>query len=345
VRTEVGMQVGTAPLLEQHRIFHSRDAEETRAFLHAKDYLFDLPPRQARALDTRLNGIYAGGLYIGYVHYGSVPVEFSPGRSRSDTWLQLPLRGHVDARIGSHSIALSPLRAAIASPRHERCRFMSSPDNARIQVALTQAALIEQLTALLGETPQAPLDFAPTLDLSTGYGQSLARYLLMAAIDLDQPGSVLRNPIMMSMFEQLITTGLLLSHPHNYTDALERRNRSIAPRDVKRAIEYLEDHLDAPVTLAHLVEVSGVPGRTLLKHFRDSKGVSPMRYLRNARLHRIRQELCAARPGESVTSIALRWGITHMGRFAVDYRRRFGESPSHTLRQQGGRAGSPQVRA
>jgi transcriptional regulator GlxA family with amidase domain len=139
---------------------------------------------------------------------------------------------------------------------------------------------------------------------------------------------------MMSRFEQLITTGLLLSHRHNYTAALRSRKGSIAPRDVKRAVDYLEAHIDAPVTLADLVEASGVPGSTLLKHFRDSKGVSPMRYLRNARFQHARQALMAAQPGESVTTIAMKCGFFHMGRFSVEYRERFGESPSETLRQR-----------
>ena len=34
----------------------------------------------------------------------------------------------------------------------------------------------------------------------------------------------------------------------------------------------------------------------------------------------------------SVTTVALRWGFDHFGRFSVDYRRMFGESPVMTLR-------------
>jgi transcriptional regulator GlxA family with amidase domain len=135
----------------------------------------------------------------------------------------------------------------------------------------------------------------------------------------------------MSRFEQFIMTRLLLSHPHTHSAALRRRERSIAPRDVMRAIDYLEAHLDAPVTLADLVEASGVPGRTLFKHFRDSRGTSPMRYLRAARLKKAREALLRAQPGERVSTIAMSWGFSHWGRFSVEYRKRFGESPSETL--------------
>ncbi len=145
---------------------------------------------------------------------------------------------------------------------------------------------------------------------------------------------MLLDPLTMGMFAQMIMTGLLLSHPHTYTEALRRRERPIAPRDIKRAIDYLEAHLDTPVTLPDLVAASGVAGRTLLQHFRDTQGVSPIRYLRNARFRKVREALARAQPGDSVTAIAMSWGFSHMGRFAVEYRRRFGESPSETLRQR-----------
>jgi transcriptional regulator GlxA family with amidase domain len=112
---------------------------------------------------------------------------------------------------------------------------------------------------------------------------------------------------------------------------LRRREKPIAPRDVKRAIDYMQGHLDVPIRLADVVQASGVPGRTLFKHFNDCRGLSPMRYLRNARLDHIREMLVRAQPEESVTEIAMQWGFTHMGRFSIEYRRRFGESPSETL--------------
>jgi AraC-like DNA-binding protein len=328
------MASAAAPLLERHRIFHSRDTEETRAFLRAKNYECDFRRHKAGELDTRLNGIYTSGLYLGYVQYGGLPVELSPALERNDYWIQLPIRGQLAALVGRESVDCDPKRAAIASPVHEKCRFVSNAGSARIQLALPRTALLDQLAALLGERPDRPLEFAPALDLTAGYGASLARHVLMAATDLDQPESVLSNPLTMRMFEQMIMTGLLLSHPQGYSDMLHRRARPIAPRDVKRTIDYIESHLDAPVMLVDLVAASGVPGRTLFQHFRDSKGVSPMRYVRNARFAKARDALMRAEPDDSVTAIAMALGFGHMGRFAVGYHRRFGETPSETLRQR-----------
>jgi AraC-like DNA-binding protein len=62
-----------------------------------------------------------------------------------------------------------------------------------------------------------------------------------------------------------------------------------------------------------------------------------MRYLRSARLARVREALIRADGAASVTDIAMGWGFSHLGRFAAEYRGQFGESPSETFRR--GRAG------
>jgi transcriptional regulator GlxA family with amidase domain len=59
-----------------------------------------------------------------------------------------------------------------------------------------------------------------------------------------------------------------------------------------------------------------------------------MRYLRNAGLDRVREELRRASAEESVTAIAMNWRFSHMGWFSRQYRDRFGESPSQTLRSR-----------
>ncbi|MGQ3029508.1 MAG: helix-turn-helix transcriptional regulator, partial [Ferrovibrionaceae bacterium] len=81
-------------------------------------------------------------------------------------------------------------------------------------------------------------------------------------------------------------------------------------------------------------EISGTSLRALQEGFRRFKGTTPMGYLRGVRLARVRAELTG--PGmadRSVTEIALRWGFTHLGRFAESYRAAYGETPSATLRQ------------
>jgi AraC-like DNA-binding protein len=318
-----------APLLECLSVFHSRDGDETGAFLGDIGFRFMVDGGRTRTpVDVRLNGAYFPNLWVGYTQYGA-PVTIATD-SRADYWIQLPVRGTVEATQGGHAIACDARTAAATSPTG--ARVIRAPEaSARIQLSLTGPGLMRQLAALLGDWPHEPLELAPAIDLTRGYGRSLAAQVALAVAEFEEQGGARWAAPVICQFEQLLMTRLLLEHPHNHSAALRRRERPIAPRSVKRAIDYIQAHLEAPITLAALVAVAGVPGRTLFHNFQAFKGASPMRYVRDQRFDRARRELLRAAPDATVTRVALRWGFAHLGRFAVDYRRRFGESPSDTL--------------
>ena len=86
-------------------------------------------------------------------------------------------------------------------------------------------------------------------------------------------------------------------------------------------------------TVADLAAIAGVSIRSLQQSFRRYVGIPPMTYLRDLRLARVHEHLREAEPTlHSVTDIAYRYGFTHMGRFAAEYRARYGLLPSETLR-------------
>jgi AraC-like DNA-binding protein len=47
-----------------------------------------------------------------------------------------------------------------------------------------------------------------------------------------------------------------------------------------------------------------------------------------------RKELLEGQDTDDVTVIAERWGFSHLGRFAGNYQKIFGEKPSQTLRRR-----------
>ena len=106
----------------------------------------------------------------------------------------------------------------------------------------------------------------------------------------------------------------------------------LAP-DLQRAAQYIDAHLDDLLTIGDVAAAAGVAGRTLHKHFHDEHGTSPMRYVRDCRFIQVRRALLQAGPQDSVTTIAVHWGFCHLGRFSVEYRKRYGETPSETLRR------------
>jgi AraC family ethanolamine operon transcriptional activator len=94
----------------------------------------------------------------------------------------------------------------------------------------------------------------------------------------------------------------------------------------------IDEHLDDGLTIEDLTSVADVSERTLRSVFLEYFGLPPMQYLLARRLHRVRNALQAGAPAvTTVTAVAAKFGFWHFGRFAGQYRRLFGESPSATL--------------
>ncbi|WP_137169014.1 helix-turn-helix domain-containing protein [Marinomonas sp. FW-1] len=97
------------------------------------------------------------------------------------------------------------------------------------------------------------------------------------------------------------------------------------------ARQFLDRHLDEPVTVTQLCEITNVSRRTLQYSFESILGVSPIQYLRISRLNGVRRSLVQAKSDQSVSDIAAQWGFWHLSQFAKDYKQLFGETPSKTL--------------
>ena len=111
------------------------------------------------------------------------------------------------------------------------------------------------------------------------------------------------------------------------------RARVRAPQIVHRLDAFLVEHLDEPINMARLCDVTGVSERSLRNACHAVCGTSPKRYLTRRRLEAVRLALAEARPGENtVTRIATEFGFFELGRFAGMYSSVFGEHPSDTLR-------------
>ena len=86
--------------------------------------------------------------------------------------------------------------------------------------------------------------------------------------------------------------------------------------------------------LTELAAIAGTSGRTLQRQFLTFVGKTPRAVLRDIGLECARRELLQGAPGVTIMDIALRCGFPHCGRFSIAYRRRYGETPSQTLKRQ-----------
>src|SRR5690242_19258152 len=106
------------------------------------------------------------------------------------------------------------------------------------------------------------------------------------------------------------------------------------PRSIRRALDAMRANIGHEWRVVELATAAGVSGRTLQRQFLRFLGKTPHALLRDIGFERARRDLLRGAPGTKVMEVALRAGFAHAGRFAVDYRRRYGETPSQTLSRQ-----------
>jgi len=130
--------------------------------------------------------------------------------------------------------------------------------------------------------------------------------------------------------EEFVTLILMAASDAEMFD--DRSASSARSKALKRALDYMNDRADEPVSIAEISSAAAVSWRTLHRSFKERFGVGPKTYFNRFRLGQVRSHLLKSGSGGSVADTANEWGFWHMGQFAKDYRRMFGELPSETLK-------------
>ena len=139
------------------------------------------------------------------------------------------------------------------------------------------------------------------------------------------------NPIIREEAFRTLAVATLQLFPNNTLDELEEREEHALPTSVRRALQYIDDHLESSVSIGDIAGAARLSVRGLQAAFRRQLETTPSDYLRRARLSAAHRALESAGPEATVQGIARHWGFAHAGRFASEYRRVFGEAPSATL--------------
>jgi AraC-like DNA-binding protein len=119
--------------------------------------------------------------------------------------------------------------------------------------------------------------------------------------------------------------------------ATERTSDSLAHRRHERIMRRFHTAIGGrsgeAVYIADLCAILSVPERTLRACCNESLGMGPKRYLLLRRMKLARQALRkGAAATTSVTEIAAKFGFWNFGRFAIEFKALYGETPSATLR-------------
>jgi transcriptional regulator GlxA family with amidase domain len=134
--------------------------------------------------------------------------------------------------------------------------------------------------------------------------------------------------------EDYLLTLLLHQHPHTYSAELAAPASAPVPGIVRRAESYMTENAATNFSIPDVAAALGVSMRSLQEGFRQWRDTTPNEFLRQTRLRLVREELLRSDESTDVTSVALRHGFTHLGRFSGYYQVAFGELPRVTLRRR-----------
>ena len=124
----------------------------------------------------------------------------------------------------------------------------------------------------------------------------------------------------------------LLAPVYVHSEARGPGRQAREHRAVDLACGFMQSQIDRALTLTEVEAVVGLSTRALQSAFVLQLGVSPMAWLKEQRLL-LAHHLIRSGGAESVSTAALASGLNHFGRFAVDFRARFGLTPQALSRE------------
>ena len=308
--------------------------EDLLASFGSRVFFNPVPPRQDAAFHWRSDIVVGSGVSVWRIQqsanwsYSCEPVE-------EDLTIAFLNSGFADMIVGTRHVERTPSIACVyAHPALRHCELRTNADGRFSTVALRfDAGLVAMMqTAMFGRAGVTSLDLTPTIDLATGAGRTLQQ--LAGTIVSGMHTQILsRSPKAMTLLTEAALRLIFESVPHRLTNRLDRLPPDVTPKHVRQAIDYMRANLHLPLTMIDIAGAIGVSDRTLQLVFRKFRETTPAAYLRKIRLDAVHAELSNSENRLPVTEVALKWGFTHMGRFAAQYRGTFGHYPSETARR------------
>jgi AraC-like DNA-binding protein len=285
-------------------------------------------PRAVHTLQMSLQAVRLPNVRLGDLRISTAMV-----RSSCYPWYAvcLPVSGRIRITSNGESAVVADARGAVVSPGRPVSVEYGSEDCEMKTLLFEPLGIERELAALLGHSAASPVDF--DLQLPDVAGTAFHRALELVQTEVQSPMGLTAVPSMAASLGRVVIAGLLMSHRSNYSDELSRPRGVEGPRAIRAAVALIDGRPTEIETVADIAKAVGLSVRALDEGFRRHVGMSPMAYLRQVRLARAHDELVAS-DGDLTTAtvVAYNWGFWNYGRFAAAYRRRYGCTPSETLR-------------
>lgn len=326
---------GVPPALEGHEVFYTEDTLEAAELIGKALGPNRLTPGEVGSRDfaASMHGVRLRDISLLYLDL-HIAAALDISRTGKYYAVHMPMNGRAVGTINGADFEANPIHALVTNP-DDKLEMRLDHDSPQLIIRIEQEALERYLMRLIGRSLSHRLAFAPDLDLTTHPANRWNGAIQLLHTEVFYANSLVHSGRGIGPIEELIMSSLLMVQESTYDSLLGATPTRPGRRPVRRALDYIEHHLSEPITMTDLADHTGASVRSIQQGFRDELGTTPMAYVRDRRMERARAELVDADPGDgkTVTGVAEHWGFNHLGGFAVLYRKRWGESPSETLRK------------
>lgn len=243
--------------------------------------------------------------------------------------LQIAHRGRATTSAEGSSTDINDRQFAV-TPAGCRSLMVCEAGHERLTLRLSEQALLQRMTALLGAKPKGEMTFEAAIPAAEPHAQSLSQLIRFLAQQLDSTASQMPAAVCREL-EQAMQIAFLYAGRHTFSHLLENQESMPAPWVVRRIEEFIEANWQQPITIERLAAEAGVSTRAIFRAFERSRDYSPMAFAKATRLKHAREILTSGDPRVSVTAAAFKSNFASPSRFAKDYREAFGELPSETI--------------
>ncbi|MFD5177834.1 AraC family transcriptional regulator [Nocardia sp. NPDC058379] len=308
--------------------FRTADPAAAHAHVAATFAHHELRLDERTGIDFALESVRTERLTVGRMTYGTTARLDGPPM-QSCYHVNLVVTGNSTVQQHGERRSFGAGQAGVAFVHDAPLSIRWSADAEHFHINLRRDPLERHAAHLLGRRDPEPVRFDLTFPTDSPAGLALVAATRFVYTELAREGGLSTMPLACRDLESTLMTQVLLTAPSQLTPALTGSAPTIGSSRIRDAVAYIHAHPDADVSTAELAARAGVSARALQLGFRDAVGMSPSAYVRAVRLDRVRDELTSGR-ALSVSDTAMRWGFFHLGRFARQYRERFGELPSAT---------------
>lgn len=327
---------GVPPSLTGSEIFYTEDVRRAATLIGQalSPSALHVAPEHADDFAAGMHGVRLRNISMLYLDV-RVPATIDIPRHGEYFAVHMPMNGCALVSHRGASFEINSTRSLVGSPGDSLSMALQL-DSPQLIIRVEQPAMSAYLTRVIGRRMQRPLAFEPEFDLTSEAATRWHAAVQLIHTEVFHPGSLIGRGQGIGAVEDLVMSSLLHLQPSTYHAEFASPARPDARSSVVRAAtDYVDDHLAEHITMEALADAVHMSVRAVQQRFHEQLGISPMTYVRERRLERVHEELMDATPADrvTVTAVAERWGFHHLGSFGCEYRKRWGESPSQTLRR------------